>query len=56
LTVFLDYFAVYDVLEFDSEARQCLAILGYQPNSSFALARREDVEVRTGNVIPEVLL
>jgi hypothetical protein len=51
LTVLLDYFAIYDLLEFHPETRQRLAILGHQPNSSLALTGREDVEVRTVNVM-----
>jgi hypothetical protein len=56
LAVLFNYFAVHDLFEFNPEACQRLAILGLQPYRCFALAGREDFEVRTASMIPHLLL
>jgi len=56
LVVLFNYFAVHDLFEFNLEARQRLAIFGLQPYCYFVLAGREDFEVRTVSIIPNLLL
>jgi len=56
LAVLFNDFAIHDLLEFNPEAGQRLAILGFQPYSCLALTGRKDVEVCIAGMIENLLL